>query len=276
VTISGKGARRMRIRLGAWRWPALGVVLLFLVLALIVPLASVGYLSLVGFWSGDLFSQPISLGQYWQLIDFPSAVSGLVNSTWLSTAAASLALLFGLVIAYRRLRRPHAGNRVLAFLTSLPLGVPAIVLGLAFLSAFTGPPIPLYGTQAMLVLAYTVHVLPISLRNSEAGLRQLAPELEEAGRVCGDTPSGVMLRILVPILRRPLISAWGLTFIILFRDIPISILLYTPANIPSSVALFSIFDQGWITGAAAYSVVITLISAILVGLVMAVPSHEPV
>src|SRR4051794_40836199 len=83
VTISGKGARRLRIRLGLWRWPALGVVLLFLVLALVMPLASVGYLSLVGYWSGDVFAQPVSFEQYRRLVDFPSAASGLANSVWL-------------------------------------------------------------------------------------------------------------------------------------------------------------------------------------------------
>jgi iron(III) transport system permease protein len=275
VTVSGKGARRPRVRLGRWRWMASGAVLLFLMLAFVVPLASVIYLSLVGFWSGDVFSQPLSLEQYRRVVEFPSAMRALFNSTWLSALASTLALLFGLLVSYRRLRRPHAGNRLLAFLTSLPLGVPSIVLGLAFLFAFTGAPLPLYGTAAILVLAYTVHVLPISMRNSEAGLRQIAPELEEAGRVCGDTQGGVMRRILVPILRQPLLAAWALTFIILFRDISISVLLYTPSTIPSAVALLSIFDQGWITGAAAYSVIVTAISIVVVGAVIAAPAREP-
>ena len=104
--------------------------------------------------------------------------------------------------------------------------------------------------------------------NSDAGLRQLSPELEEAGLVCGDTRSGVLLRILVPIIRQPLLAVGGLAFITLYRDVSISILLYTPATTPSSVALLGIFDEGSITGAAAYSVVITIISAATVALVI--------
>ena len=69
-------------------------------------------------------------------------------------------------------------------------------------------------------------------------------------------------------LRRPLLTVWGLSFIILFRDISTSILLYTPETVPSSVALLSIFDQGWMTGAAAYSIIITLISAAVVALII--------
>jgi len=106
------------------------------------------------------------------------------------------------------------------------------------------------------------------MRSSDAGLLQVSPELEEAALVCGDSRTGTVARVLLPALRRPLLTVWGLSFIILFRDISTSILLYTPETVPSSVALLSIFDQGWMTGAAAYSIIITLISAAVVALII--------
>ena len=268
VTISGKGSRRVRIRLGPWRWLATAVVLLFLFLALIVPLGSLIYLSLVGFWSRNVFDQVVSFAQYRRLLDFPFAIDGLVNSAWLAMTGSVIALAVGLIVSYRRVRRPHFGNQALSFFSSLPLGVPSIVLGLAFLAAFTGGLVPLYGTVFILIVAYAVHMLPIAMRSSDAGLLQISPELEEAGLVCGDTRSGILRRILVPILRHPLLAAWGLCFIILYRDLSISILLYTPKTTPSSVALLQIFDQGWMTGAAAYSIIVTLISVLVVGLII--------
>lgn len=268
VTVSGKGSRRARVRLGRWRWAATGLVLLFLFLSLIVPLGSLIYLSLVGFWSRNVFSQPVNFDQYVALIDFPFAIEGLVNSAWLSVTASVLALAVGLIVSYRRIRRPTVLNRALSFFSALPLGVPSIVLGLAFLAAFTGGLIPLYGTVFIMIIAYAVHMLPIAMRSSDAGLLQVSPELEEAALVCGDSRAGILARILVPILRHPLLAAWGLCFIILYRDLSISILLYTPQTTPSSVALLQIFDQGWVTGAAAYSIVVTLISAAVVGLII--------
>ena len=119
-----------------------------------------------------------------------------------------------------------------------------------------------------MLAVYAVHVLPIAMRNSDAGLLQVSPELEEAGLVCGDSRVGVVTRVLLPALRRPLLTAWGLTFIILFRDISMSILLYTPQTIPSSGSLLAIFDQGWMTGAAAYSIIVTVISAAVVALII--------
>ena len=73
--------------------------------------------------------------------------------------------------------------------------------------------------------------------------------------------------------RQPLLTAWGLSFIILFRDLSISILMYTSSTTPSSVALLGIFDQGWITGAAAYSIIMTVISAGVVAMIIKTSSR---
>ena len=269
VTVTGKRSRPVRLKLGILRWPATALVLLFLLLAFVTPIACLLYLSFIGFWSRDVFSQPLSFDQYRQLLDFPLAVPALLNSLWLAGLASMLALLTGFAVSYRAVRSPNLGNRVLAGAAALPLGVPSIVLGLAFLVAFTGSPLPLYGTPAIIVLAYTVHVLPIASRNAEAALRQVAPDLEEAALICGDTRGGALRRVVLPLLRRPLVAAWALTFIILFRDLPISILLYTPATAPSAVAMMSIYDQGWLTGVAGYAIVITAIS---IGVVLLVAS----
>jgi iron(III) transport system permease protein len=268
VTLSGKGSRPVRVSLGLWRWPASALVLGFLFLSTVLPVLTLAYLSLVGFWSGNLFSQPLSLNQYTRLADFPGTVDGLINSTWMAASAATLALLAGFLISYQRLWRSDSFSRGAAFLGGLPLGVPSIVLGLAFLYTFTGGPLPLYGTALILVLCYAVHVLPIAMRSSDAGLMRVAPELEEAARACGDTRLGAVWRVILPSIRQPLLVAWGLAFIILFRDVSISILMYTAKTTPSSVALLGLFDQGMMTGAAAYSIVMTLISVAVVLLII--------
>lgn len=268
TTLTGKGSRRRRARLGPWKWVATAFLLLVVLLSLVIPMLTLVYLSLVGFWGADVLAQPLNFNQYARLWDFPFAMQGLFNSAWLSAIGAALALLLGLLIGYRHVRRPGWLDAAISFVASLPLGIPAIVIGLAVLFSFTGNPFPLYGTPLILILGYAVHVLPISLRNADAGLRQVSAELEEAGLVTGDSRFGVMRRILVPLLRQPLLTAWALTFIILYRDLSISVLLYTPATIPSSVALLGIFDQGWVTGAAAYAIVMTAISAVVVGAVL--------
>lgn len=270
VTVRGKGFRPAHVRLGRWRWAATTILLLFVLFAIVLPMLALLYISMVGFWSSKVFEQTLSFSQYARLFDRPFAFQALLNSGWLSVAGATLAVLIGLLVAYMQLRRPGRTNGFLSFLATLPLGIPAIVLGLSVLYSYTGGPLSLYGTPAILILGYCAHMLPIGVRNGEAGLRQISPELEEAALIAGDTTGGVMRRITLPLMLPPLLAAWALAFIVLYRDLPISILMYTAGTIVSSVSLLNIFEQGSLPAAAAYAVVITLVSSVVVWFVMRV------
>lgn len=264
VTVGGKGVRAKRVHLGPWQWSATVLLLTFLALAIGLPLLALLYVSLIGFWSAEAFQQSLSLIQYVTLPSRPFVLPSLFNSIWLAAAGATLAVAIGLVVAYVQLRNPTNVNRALSLTATLPLGIPAIVLGLAVLFAYTGYPLPLYGTPSILILAYCLHMLPVGSRYAEAGLRQIAPELEEAGRVFGGSPFTVFARIILPLVREPVLAAWTISFIILFRDLPISILMYTASTIVSSVSLLNIFEQGSLPATAAFSIVITLISCLAV------------
>ena len=76
--------------------------------------------------------------------------------------------------------------------------------------------------------------------------------------------------LLLPALRRPLLTAWGLTFIILFRDISMSILLYTPATIPSSVSLLAIWFFGFNLWGLGLALVVFFINLFLTGWAVAI------
>jgi iron(III) transport system permease protein len=268
VTVTGKGLRRQRLRLRAWRWPAALLVYAFVGLSLVAPLLAVIYLSVVPFWSAQPFSQPLTLSHYTALLSYPYAVQALVNSAWMALVAAVVALLLGLLVSYLRTWSGTPIARLCSTLATLPVGVPPIVLGLAFLFAFTGGPVPLYGTAALLVIGYTAHVLPMAVQNTQAGLRQVGGELTEAAMVAGDSRAGAVRRVVLPVLRTSLIMTWGLMFITVFRDLGISVLLYSAATIVSSVSLFNLLDGGSLPTAAAYALVITVISASVVWLVM--------
>lgn len=261
TTITGKGLRVPKIVLGRRGYIATAGLLGYLVLAIVLPMLCLAYMSLTGYWSGQLFDQPLSLRQYPLTFERPFAWTALGNSAWLGAAGATLAVTFGLTIAAahhaRRSSRVLSGLSVLA---TLPMGVPAIVVGIAFLTAYSNGPVVLYGTPLLIVLAYCIHQLPIGLRNADSALRQVAGELDEAARMAGARPVARAKDVYLPLLRQPLLAAWATCFIILFRDLPITVLLYTPQTIVSSIGLLNIFEGGSMPGTAAYAVAITLVS----------------
>ncbi|MBN8194714.1 hypothetical protein JI667_21690, partial [Bacillus sp. NTK074B] len=78
---------------------------------------------------------------------------------------------------------PHAG--VLAFLCMSPFVIPGIVLAIGFYAVYALPPVGLYGTYIILILAFTTRFLPIAYTTSTNGVRAINPEMEEAVRILG-------------------------------------------------------------------------------------------
>ena len=75
---------------------------------------------------------------------------------------------------------------VLGFLAMAPFVIPGIVLAIGFYAAYAPPPLALYGTALILILAFTTRFLPIALRQQRRGASAASiPEMEEAVRILG-------------------------------------------------------------------------------------------
>jgi iron(III) transport system permease protein len=268
VTVGGRGLRVPRAPLGRWRFLATFTVLLFLTLALVLPLVTVVYLSLVNLWTAAVFREPLSLIHYRIVLADHQNLLGLINSSWLAITSATLVVAFGFLVAFARVRRPGAVSRVISVVTTLPLGIPSVALGFAVLDSFSGYPLPLYGTPLILIVGYVIHALPFGVRNSEASLLQIGAELEEAAAVSGDSMLGTFYRITIPLVRAPILAAWALAFIILFRDFAISVFVYTPETVVSAVSLWNIYENASIPTTCAYAAIMAAVSAAVVFLAL--------
>src|SRR5204863_449313 len=77
--------------------------------------------------------------------------------------------------------------RYLAFLATAPVAIPGIVLAVGLFLSYTTPPLVLYGTLAIIFLAYLTKELPVGYQQVAASLRSVHPELEDASRIFGAT-----------------------------------------------------------------------------------------
>ena len=68
---------------------------------------------------------------------------------------------------------------------SIPLGLPGIVMAVALIQFWLAMPIALYGTLAILLLAYVGRYIPLGVRAANASLRQVDPSLEESAQILG-------------------------------------------------------------------------------------------
>lgn len=275
VTVGGKGVRPARWALGAWRWPLGLLLLLPVLLAAIAPVSVLALAAFSKVWTHAPTLDNLTLAHFRSaLIDSQIATRGLANSLKLATAAATLAVLIGLAVAYLDLRTKLRGRVALDYLAILPLGLPGTVMAVAMLQAFLHPPIVLYGTIWILLVAYVARSIPLAARASNAALRQVDASLEEAARITGAGWTTALWRILLPILRPSLVLAWLLVFIPSLSELSSTILLYSSGTETISVAIYRLNDMGQLETVCALSVILILIILAALLLVQALAARS--
>ena len=271
VTGGTKGAppaprppRSPRVRLAA----AIGAWVIALVLLL--PHATLVLVSFVpvGTWTTEAVPPSYTLRNYVTLLTDPVRARPLATSLWMATAATVAAVGIGLAAGALVVRRRVRASGLLEWLISLPWAVPGTVFAIALATAFSVQApwlarVILVGTPVILPLAYLVRDIPIAGRALLAGYRALDPGYEEAASVLGAGRWRMLGRVLLPLLRPSLVAAGTLAFVTAFGDFVTSILLYTYDTRPISLEILGSLRQGDVGVAAAYGVVLMLVSAVV-------------
>jgi iron(III) transport system permease protein len=270
IAIAAKGAapgvRTLRSPLGRASAAVLGWGF---AVVLLLPHATLLLVSLVptGTWTTQLFPPAYSLVNYGALVHEPERLRPLVNSLWMAAVATvgalALAIWAGRVVVQVRARLAHQVET----LVNLPWAVPGTVLAIALATTFSvrAPLVGrwvLVGTAVILPLAYLIRNLPLAAGAVLPGFRQLDPALEEAAASLGAGRLRTLVRVTFPLLRPALLAGGALAFATAVGDFVASIVLYTYDTRPISIEILGALRQFDIGIAAAYGVVLMLVSAV--------------
>ena len=269
----GKGiAPRPRpIRRTSVRWLAatLGWGLAVL---LLLPHLTLALVSLVpyGAWTTEILPPVLNFDNYRRLFSEAERLRPMLNSLWMAAAstavAVALALAAGWLVVRQRVRWRGAIEGLLALPWALPGTVFAIALAITFsVHAPLQLRFVLVGTAAILPLAYLVRALPLTGRGILAAYRQLDPSLEEAAASLGAGRWRTLTRVTLPQLRPGLAAGASLAFVAALGDIVASIVLYTYETRPVSIEILSSLRLAETGVAAAFGVVLMLVSALVLG-----------
>ena len=267
VTMSGKGGERRIVGLGRLRWVAFAGCIAVCTLAVLLPLAILAEAAFAKTWSRGLRAANLTWANLrYVLFEQQDTVQALFNTFFYATAAATFALALALAIAYIVQRRLMPWGGVLSFLCLAPFVVPGIVLAIGFYAAYASAPFALYGTAAIMILAFTTRFLPIAYANASAAIRGIHPEMEEAVRILGGGRLLAVRRVVAPLLKTSLFGAWLLVFIPATRELSTAIFLYGPKTRVMSVALLNLAEEGSLEAAAALGLVLLALITAMVAL----------
>lgn len=237
--VAGKHSHREVVRLGKWQplaWLFVGAVI---VVSLVLPF---GVLILTGFRKAIglplSFDNLVFTDNYRTVLGQPQVVSSFFNSLVLAFVAVVIATVLSLLAAWLTERGGY--RRLIPAVMSAPLAFPGAMLGVAAILTFAGAPLRLGGTLTIIAIVYVVRALPLTFQYTQAGLKQITPDLEEAASSLGAGRVEAIWKVTAPLLRTSLIAAALLNYVVLFRELETSIFLYTGSNETVSVVLFNL------------------------------------
>ena len=241
--IGGPGRPPVRVPLGRWRWPAVGLMLGLALLALGVPA-----LSLMR-WAVEGVSRPGSLAEV-------AVAAG--NSLWVSAFGAGLTLALALPIGLLAARAPGPVATVLDRLSYLPHALPGLVIGLSLVFFGINVAYALYQTVWLLALAYATLFLPLAVGVVGAAAAQAPPALEEVARSLGRGPAYVARTVTLPLAAPGLGAGAALVFLTCVKELPATLLLRPTGFDTLATELWSYTSVASYAAAAPYALLLVL------------------
>jgi iron(III) transport system permease protein len=216
--------------------------------------------SLIKFWPYNL---SLTLGNYdFSRFDADGWNSFLV-SLRLGAWTAVLGTIVVFVVAYILERGVRGGPlpALVRFATSIPLAVPGLVLGLAYILFFNEPSNPfefIYGTLAILVLNSMTHFYTVCHLTATTAIRQLDAEFEAVSASLKVPQWITFLRVTVPICLPAILDIAVYLFVNAMTTVSAVVFLYGPDTKVASVAVVQMDEAGQDSAAAAMAVMILL------------------
>jgi iron(III) transport system permease protein len=264
AVVSGKGYRPRLVQLGHWKYFALAGVVVYFLVAVILPTLILVWASLLRYYvpfSPDRFHL-VSLHNYRLIFGRDDFVTALQNTLITSCVAATVSMLLAAVIAWYLVRRPGLLARVLGVISFMPLAIPNVIIALALLLLYTGT--PLYGTLAVMILAFVTRYLAFTTRVMHAAQLQIDKVLEEAALVAGAGRVLTFVKINLRVLLPALLNGWLWVVAHAVRDFAVPLFLATSGTLLLANLIWGQWELGSMPMASAYIVVLIGIVAALV------------
>jgi len=262
--ITGKGYRPRLLRLNAWRWPAVGLVAIYLSLSTVIPFLALAYVSFLPYLQAP--SAKAFAAMSWDNYEtvFQTERMGLMvwNTFVMTVSVATAVVIMSFLISIIVVRSRFWGRKVLDQLAFLPHAIPGMVLGLALLWIFLQIDklgVGLFGSLTSLIIAFTIGYISYGTRVMNAAVLQVHKDLEEAAKVSGAPPWRVFWRVFFPLLQPAFVGVWVWTVLHVVRSAGKPLILTGGGeNEVLALVIWNMWDQGYIEAVGAIGTLLML------------------
>lgn len=234
---------------------------MLIALAIVATVATVVMASLIRLWPYRL---DLTFKHY--NIDLAGGYAPLWTSIWISALAATVGTLLLFLLTFGIRRQPGRCADFATLFSALPVGVPGLVLGLAYVFTFNSADLPwgmLYGTALLVALCNYYHYHTQGFTTMMMGMRHVPGAMEDATSVLGGGVAHILRDVYLPAMRVTLISVAMFLFMRSMVTLSAVIFLVTPSLPLGAVTVMRLDEAGFTSQAAAFSTCIMGIVAIM-------------
>jgi sulfate transport system permease protein len=220
--------------------------------------------------------RPTTLTWYRQLFASSANYYPLVRSLEVAVIVVAVQLVLGTLVAYATVRRKVFGAGVMDAMSNLTIALPSVVIGLALLS-FYGPfgpfhtfsalilssPLALTWTLWIVVFAHVLETFPYMVRTVGGVLQQVPRNLESAAHSLGAGRFTVFRTVILPQIKQSMLAGSVLVFSRSIAEFGATIIVVSAVLRTAPIAIYSEAEAGRLEFAAAYSVVLMLVSLVI-------------
>ena len=222
------------------------------------------FAALIKFWPYDL---SLSLNNY----NFDVMDGGGWDSYWNSIRMALWTAVIGTCVIFaggymvEKSKGFHAGRGLFQMLAMMPMAIPGMVLGLAYIFFFNNPSNPfnfIYGTLIILVVCTITHFYTVGHLTALTALKQMDGEFESVSASLKQPVWKLFSRVTVPVCLPAILDISIYIFVNAMTTVSAVVFLYSPDTTLAAVAVLNMDDAGDIAPAAAMGMMIFYTNAL--------------
>ena len=255
------------------------VLAYLLVVIYLLPLAAVVLFSFTDRYcitNGVFDPKRLTLKNYLAVLTDAAAYKPFLTSI-IYSALASLAVIIIVLICIRLiLKYQNKATALLEYLLHIPWFVPPVMFALGMIITFDLPHWimfnqPLVGTVFIMLIAYSVVMIPYTLRMLKSAFASFDTNLEDAAKNLGASGIRIFMQIILPCILPVVLAVFAINFNGKLSDYDISAFIYHPLYPPLGVVIKNNVSNNIEGDAQAlnlvYSVILMVISSVILYLV---------
>ena len=256
---------RSRYNIRQTRWWAAVVIGLYLLVTTVLPLMALIYVSVSPFWSGTLVVPELTLRHWKSVLNNVALVNAVWTSVKVSVVGIAILIPFGFFMAYALLQSTRVFKPVrmaIDLFATLPIAVPASLMGFGLLFVYSQPPIQIYGTTAVLVVTYVTLMLGHSTRLQFTTLVATGQEFLEASKACGAGPLRSFFQVMLPMCRKGIAATAALTFVLLFHEFSASLMVRSARTQVIGSVMYDVWAGGIYSEVAVLALIMVVVTVL--------------